>query len=70
MHERMGLPSVGPEFIVHGLIAHEPVSQRDEYHLQEAVTPRQGLSCGTSAEWQEYRRQVTEFELDRYLSVL
>jgi glutamine synthetase len=21
-------------------------------------------------EWQEYRRQVTEFELDRYLSVL
>jgi glutamine synthetase len=22
------------------------------------------------AEWQEYRRQVTEFELDRYLNVL
>jgi hypothetical protein len=43
MHERMGLHSVGPEFIVHGLTAHEPVSQRDEYRLQEAVTSRQGL---------------------------
>ncbi len=28
---------------MHGLIAHEPLSQRDEYRLQEAVTSRQGL---------------------------
>ena len=38
----MALPGIGPKLIVHGLVVHDTVGQRDEDRLQQPVAPRQG----------------------------
>ena len=43
MNRAAWLLGIGPKLIVHRLVAHEAVGQRDEYRLQQAMASSQGL---------------------------